>query len=96
MFSNICFFRVRKNIIIERAKFNRHLQLSDKPVEQFITNLYNLAANCNFGGLKNELIHDRIVVGIRNQALSEQMQSDPKLTLEKAKTLVLQREAIHD
>ena len=67
------FFRVRKNVIIERAKFNRRPQLPDEPVEQFIASLYNLAADCNFGDLKNELICDRIVVGIRNQALSEQL-----------------------
>ena len=90
------FFRVRKNVIIERAKFNRCSQLLDKPAEQFIASLYNLAADCNFGDLKDQLIRDRIVVGIRNQALSEQLQSDPELTLEKAKTLVRQREAIRD
>ena len=90
------FFRVRKNVIIERAKFNRRSQLLDEPAEQFIASLYNLAADCNFGDLKDQLIRDRIVVGIRNQALSEQLQSDPELTLEKAKTLICQREAIHD
>ena len=87
------FFRVRKNVIIERAKFNRRSQLHDEPAEQFIASLYNLAADCNFGDLKDQLIRDRIVVGIRNQALSEQLHD---LTLEKAKTLVRQREAIHD
>ena len=51
-------------MIIERAKFNKHSQLPDKPVEQFST--YNLAADCNFGELKDELIRDRIVVGIRD------------------------------
>ena len=64
------FFRVRKNVIIERAKFNRRSQLLDEPAEQFIASLYNLAADCNFGDLKDQLIRDRIVVGIRNQTLS--------------------------
>ena len=90
------FFRVRKNVIIERAKFNRRSQLPNEPAEQVIASLYNIAADCNFGDLKNELIRDRIVVGIRNQALSEQLQSDPELMLEEAKTLVRQREAIRD
>ena len=70
-------FGVRKNVIIEHAKFNRRSQLPDEPAEQFIASLYNLAADCNFGDLKNELIRNRIIVGIRNQALSEQLQSDP-------------------
>ena len=67
------FFRVRKNVIIERVKFNRRGQRPDEPAEQFIASLYNLAADCNFGNLKDELIRDRIVVGIRNLALSEQL-----------------------
>ena len=41
-------------------------------------------------------IRDGIIIGIKNQALSEQLQYNPKLTLEKAKTLVQQREAICD
>ena len=49
-------------MIIEHAKFNKCSQLPDEPVEQFITSLYNLAADCNFGELKDELIRDRIVV----------------------------------
>ena len=80
------FFRVGKNVIIESAKFNRRSQLLDEPAEQFIASLYNLAADCNFGDLKDQLIRDRIVVEIRNQALSEQLPSDPELMLEKAKT----------
>lgn len=67
------FFRVRKNVIIELAKFNKHVQLPDEPAEQFIASLYNLTADCNFGDLRNELIRDRIVVGIRDTSLSERL-----------------------
>ena len=42
------------------------------------------------------MIRDRIVVGIRDQALSERLQLDSTLTLEKAKTLTRQREAVHE
>ena len=49
-------------MIIERAKFKKRSQLPDEPAEQFIASLYNLASDCNFGDLKNELIRDRIVV----------------------------------
>ena len=75
-------------MILERSKFNKHSQLPDKPVEQFIASLYNLAADCNFGELKDKLICDRIVVGIRDASLSVRLQMDPELTLQKAKTIV--------
>ena len=79
-------------MIIERTKFNKHSQLPDEPV--IITSLYNLAADCNFRELKGQLICDRIVVGIRDALLSERLQMDPELMLEKAKTVVQQREAV--
>ena len=43
-------------------------------MEQFITSLYNVVETCDFGGLKNKMICDTIVVGIHDQALSERLQ----------------------
>ena len=57
------FFQVRKNVIYERARFNRRMQLADESVEQFITNLYQLAEHCEHGNLRNEMIRDHIIVG---------------------------------
>ena len=64
---------MRKNVIIEHTKFNKRSQLPDEPVKQFITSLYNLAADCNFGELKDKLIRDRIVVRIRDTSMSERL-----------------------
>ena len=63
-------------------------------VDSLITDLYGLAKYCNFGTLKDELIRERIVVGLRNCDLSEKLQLDPKLTLEKAMNLAWQRETV--
>ncbi|UYV83113.1 PLEKHD1 [Cordylochernes scorpioides] len=76
-------FCVRKNIIYERAKFNSRIQEDREPVDEFITSLYKLADSCEFEGLHEQLIRDRIVVGVRDKALSERMQLDSELTLEK-------------
>ena len=45
------FFQVRKNVIFERARFNRRCQKQDESVEQFITCLYQLSENCEYGDL---------------------------------------------
>ena len=87
------FFHVRKNIIFERAKFNLRCQLVGEIANQFIASLYNLADNCNYGNLKDEMIRDRLVVGIRDMALSKKLQMDADLMLEKAKKSIRQREA---
>ena len=38
----------------------------------------------------------RLVVGLRNTALSEKLQMDLTLTLDKAKKLIRQQEAVHE
>ena len=63
-------------------------------MDRFITDLYGLARHCNFGPLKEELICDRIVVGLQNRELSEKLQLDSNLTLEKATNLVRQTETV--
>ena len=77
-------FVKRRNVIYERAKFNRRKQESGESVDTFITDFYGLAEHCQFGTLHDEMIRDRIVVGLLDQKLSEKLQLDSELTLEKA------------
>ena len=88
------YFGVEKNVIFERAKFNMRCQEPDEPAESFITSLHKLSETCDYGLLRDELIRDRIVAGIRDGELSKKMQLDAKLTLEKAMTIVQQSEDI--
>ena len=90
------FFQVHKNVILERARFNRRNQHEGEPVEEYITCLYNLVDNCQYGDLKAEMIRDRLVVGIRDSSLLEHLQMDTALTLEKANTAICQREAVQE
>ena len=87
-------FVQRRNVIFERARFNRRKQEEGEPVESFITALYSLAEHCGYGNLHDEMIRDRIVVGIRNNTLSEKLQLDSRLTLDSAITQVRQSEAV--
>ena len=89
-------FKVRKNVIFERARFNARVQAEGESIEQYITSLYNLIEHCEYGTLKVEMIKDRVIVGIRDSSLSERLQMDESLTLEKAKKLVPQREAVKE
>lgn len=84
----------KRNVIFERARFNRRDQEPGESVESFITAVHTLAEHCQFGTLREELIRDRIVVGIRDAKLSESLQMDADLTLIKAMTKVKQSAAI--
>ena len=87
------FFKVRKNTIFERARFSRRNHQEGESAEQYITVLFGLAENCDYGEFKDQMIRDRLVVGIRDSTLSERLQMDAELTLEKAMKTIRQREA---
>jgi len=63
-------------------------------VDDFITSLHGLSEYCNYGQLRDEMIQDRIVVALHDSALSEKLQLESELTLEKAITLARNRESI--
>ena len=88
------YFVQRRNTIFERARFNQRTQESEEPVDTFITALHGLAEHCGYGALRDEMIRDRIVVGLRDARLSEKLQMDPELTLEKAVSAARQSEAV--
>lgn len=87
------YFFPQINVIFERFKFNSRVQRQGEPIDDFITDLHSLAEKCNFQALKEELIRDRIVVGMLNVRVSEQLQLKPDLTLKIAKDTARQAES---
>ena len=86
----------RRNVIIyERARFNSCKQLQGETVDSFATDLFCLAEYCEYGHLRDEMIRDRLVIGLLDASLSEKMQVDPELILDKALAMAHQSEAIH-
>ena len=74
----------RSNVIFELARFNKREQIERESVFDFIVALIELTETYQFGTLKEDLLQDRIVVGIRNTQLSQRLTQDEKLTLDKA------------
>ena len=77
----------RRNIIFEQAKFNQCKQEDSETADSFITALYSLTEHCGYGDLHNKMIRDRIVVGIKDAALSEKLQMMSDLDLAPSKTI---------
>ena len=92
------FFKVRRNTVFERAKLNRRNQRDDESVEQYITALFHLRETCDFGdgALADELLRDRIIVGIRDTKLAETLTLDSDMNLDKVMRAVRQKEAVHE
>ena len=62
-------FVKRRNVIYEREKFNKRKQEAGELVDSFITDLYSLAEHCQYETLHDEMVRDRIVVGLLDQRL---------------------------
>ena len=81
LWQNYCIGKT--NVIYERYRFNNRSQESDESIDAYTTALRTLAETCEFGSLKEDLIRDRLVCGIRDNSLRKKLLQEPKLTLDK-------------
>ena len=73
----------KTNIIYERYKFNNRSQEQTESIDTYVTALRALAETCEFGTLKDHLIRDRIVCGVRENAVRRKLLQESGLTLSK-------------
>jgi len=88
-------FEPVKNVIFERSKFNSMRQGANT-IHQFITELQSQADNCDYGTVKNDLIRDRIVVGVNDKKLREYLIDVDDLDLPKCITKAKQYVTHHE
>lgn len=88
-------FLSRHNKIHARAKFNKLCQESTERIDDYISRTYSIVELCRYPeSIKEELIRDRIIVGIRDIKLSNDLQLDQDITLTKVLAKVRQAEEI--
>lgn len=75
-------FEPVKNVIYERVKFNGMRQ-GTSSIHQFITDLRCQADNCDYGAVRDDLIRDRIVIGVNDPKLREYLIDVEDLTLQR-------------
>ena len=81
----------RRNVVYERAKFNRRVQQENETAEEFITEVHR---HCGYGALHDELLRDKIIVGIKDYKLSEKLQMENEVTLDACIMQVRQSESV--
>ena len=72
------------NTIYERFKFNQREQKEDESVDAYVTTLKELIRTCNYSTLNDELLRDRIVIGITDGAVRKILLQKRDLTLKDA------------
>lgn len=88
------YFVATRNLVYESACFHRRHQAAGESVDQYVTALRTLADRCDYGEMKERMILDRFVVGLRDTKLSEALQMDAALNLETALSRTRTKEAV--
>ncbi|XP_018366780.1 PREDICTED: uncharacterized protein K02A2.6-like [Trachymyrmex cornetzi] len=78
------YFVPKTNESVERHKLNMRIQGPTESFNDFLQDLRNIAASCNFGNMKDDLIKDRIVCGIYNAKVKDRLLREDGLDLDKA------------
>ena len=69
------------NVIYDRYMFNKRHQEAHESFDKYLTDLRELVGHCHFGPMSEELLHDRIVCGVKNPSLRKQLLEKKGLTL---------------
>ncbi len=83
-FKNFC--EGKKNITVIRYKFNKTDQKADT-FDAYVTDLESKITDCEFKDLEDSLLVDRIVCGVREEAVREKLLQTEDLTLAKTKSI---------
>ena len=79
-----CYFKPKRNIVYERYMFNTCMQNVKESIDRYVNRLRKHAATCEFGTLTDELIRDRLVLGILDESTKLRLLKEDKLDLNKA------------
>ena len=71
-----------KNEIYERYLFNKRDQAAGESIDTYVASLRSLSKTCNYGALTDNLIRDRMVVGIFDKGIRKKLLQESKLTLQ--------------
>ncbi|UYV78302.1 K02A2.6-like, partial [Cordylochernes scorpioides] len=84
----------KRNVVYERALFGLRSQRPEETIEEFVTVLHRISEHCEYANLREELIRDRLVLGVKDRKLSEKRMLNENLTLAKAVEIARQWEAV--
>ncbi|XP_061892213.1 uncharacterized protein LOC133642088 [Entelurus aequoreus] len=73
----------------KRFRFHKRNQEEGESVSQFIAVLKRLSEHCEFGLSLNDTIRDRLVCGLRSEAIQKRLLTEADLTLEKTKPVTI-------
>ncbi|XP_070381275.1 uncharacterized protein [Dermacentor albipictus] len=83
----------KPSAIVQRYHFHCRTQRDGEAVKDFVAELRKLADPCAFGGELENNLRDRIVHGIRDEAMRRRLLEESELTLDRAVKIITSMEA---
>lgn len=77
------FFVAKKNLTFERFTFNKMRQENGESFNDFYNKILKQSKNCEFKDLVDELVKDKIVIGISDNSLRQKLLAEQALDLNK-------------
>ena len=77
-------FAPERNILYERYIFHNAEQQPNETIDQYLLRLLRLAEPCRFAGLHDEMLCDRLVLGVRDKAARARLFREKECSLAKA------------
>lgn len=77
------YFDPKKNITFERYTFNKMIQEIGESFDEYYSKILKQSINCEFGALADELLRDKIVIGISDMGLRQKLLAEENLGLTK-------------
>lgn len=74
----------RKNTVYERYKFHQRNQREGETFDTFLIDIKRLVRTCEFGENENEMLRDRIVIGVADKKLQSRLLETTALTYDTA------------
>ena len=78
------YFKPSRNVVYERYVFNTCVQTNDESVQSYVTRLRKLATSCEYGELTDDLIRDRLVIGLKHNGDKVRLLREKHLDLKKS------------
>ena len=86
-------FEPKKLVIAERFQFHKRKQAVGETISDYVAELRRLSMNCEFADL-NEALRDRLVCGLRSEAIQRKLLTEKDLKFAKALEIAQGMEAV--
>ncbi|XP_003368115.1 conserved hypothetical protein [Trichinella spiralis] len=81
--------------IVFRLRFHKRSQRPNESITEYVAALRNLSENCNFGNTLDEMLRDRLVGGMRDEAIQRRLLAESNLTFDLAQKIAIAAETAH-